>query len=743
MTAADKYGYTYLDADIGLGQVASRFGTTARDVWIATASEPGKAHNLSFGDFIEGLNVGDSLLIPYAGDPWQWRMVTPKVGSLAEFCAQKPEPARAGGPALTPAAVWYHIRNEATRGAILKRLPSLDARRALDTDPGSANLTADDRLFVPFPERDKAPAIRAAPAKGGAPSAVVESTPEWVSSLVAIDKEVSRLIGLIRTASRPCLALQKQGQLVCHLFATLDRLVALMIEREPIERSSTRPATDAQLKALQNTFASLIVHASDLLYVDPAGKLQTPEAAQWQSLSEALSKIVNGDRLKDLSLKAAKAPREKVAGMRVTELADRIHERGLRTLAESPLADTARKAIEEAYALLPGGSATGSQNLTTVVGAYVAAKTTAVGNTPGPSSLSVAVVELYQRWKMPQLAGPIEAYARAVQAAKAAGATQSAQAAAALKDATALKDVALQAQDKMAKAAGLTAAETEQLAGFLNLGTKSGCEQAAALIASKTQASGPWSGLIGYMNIIALYLAVTSARSSTDPLSCADVLNIVGASAGSASAAMAIVISLRPDGALGKAFSAAGPFVGGLATFTGIITGAITAYTDPTVLGTASGVTQLVGGVASLGGFLLGVPGLQLLGTSLLVVSVGLAVWPVLKAMTAPGAKKVILAQLQSLRESKDDKGDDRPITVFWKQITAKFPYLASDLAALESALNADDHGGLFVLHKSPEMMERLKALGFSLEDATEMVDKMPLPVSPLLPLFPTHGQAF
>ncbi|MCA9647154.1 MAG: hypothetical protein KC492_40980, partial [Myxococcales bacterium] len=354
MTTARQYGYTYQEADISLGHVAARFHTTVKTIWVSTASRDGKFRNVSEAEFLTTVQTGDRIFVPYEGDAWEWRSIAPKATTLKELCSKKPEPARVGGPSLTSELLWFHIVNEAFRGRCLARVSGLDAKRNLDQDPGSVTIQPSDTLFVPYPMRNKAPRVSAAP-NGKGKSAVVVSAPEWISDLRAFDQKVNDLAAQISANSAQCDKLQRDGQAVCYRLAALARLVSFQISR----------ANDKQkgrLQALQAALAKLQSASADLLFANPAEKLQVPQDATRKNLGEKLLLVLHDDKLKALVEKVRKNPQERVHGDSVSLIADRLFERGYRAAGWTQLAEKAKRDTDAAFALLTssGGAAVDS-----------------------------------------------------------------------------------------------------------------------------------------------------------------------------------------------------------------------------------------------------------------------------------------------------------------------------------------------------------------------------------------------
>jgi hypothetical protein len=201
MTDKGPFGYiNQLSDNCDLEVVAKRSGCdqTLKQIWLTNVGS-GPLKNLNIDEFLQTVRPGSKLLIYYNGDPWLWNLATLKTRTtIKELCDRKPEPARVGGPPLTPEFLWFHISNNVFRDIILKRYPGEDAQRRLEQDPGSIPLQPSDELLVPYPIRNRAPAVKVTRSTEATPAVTVETTPEWITKLRALDKRVVSLTDRLR-----------------------------------------------------------------------------------------------------------------------------------------------------------------------------------------------------------------------------------------------------------------------------------------------------------------------------------------------------------------------------------------------------------------------------------------------------------------------------------------------------------------------------------------------------------------
>lgn len=507
--------------------------------------------------------------------------------------------------------------------------------------------------------------------------------------------------------------------------ASLHRLITLEVDQAPAANKGSLASLERQIAALQK-------RATELLFANPAGSVHLAEDGFRAKKALELDKILSSPRFKSVMEQAARLPQHRIENQRMDLYAAGILERGTRALAKSPRAASAKQALDEAYALLPTASGSGTAgDAANALGAFLSANLAAVGNLPGPASLSVAVIELHTTFKLPDVAGPIAAYADALGATKSIGG----QAArlppgtpewhAKLNDLRAaynrnqvFKDFALDARNKFVKAVGLAEDEVSQLDHALQLGTKDALRDVASMIAGKVHSSTGWHAFTTVLNFLALGAAFVGAGTSQDPFSASNVLNVLGGTASLAVGVMQIAANLAPNGVWGKALGAVGPYFGTVGTVTGILTGTITALTDDDTTSALLAGVQMVGGVFSLAGFLMAVPGLQLAGTAVIIASASYSAWKAIEALGGPGVKHIILAQLRTLQAMP-----------LWQLAASKqnYPELGVQMEAIESALVGQDYAGLYPLNDTPGNRAKLKLLGFGSDDIVRISKLTPV----------------
>lgn len=706
MTAASNYAYEYLDADIGLGQVATRFHTSVRDIYNATAGAPNsRFHGLSEQEFLRSLRVGDILTIPFPGDPWEWRAAPPGSKTLADMCKQKPDPARAGGPQCTPEMLWFHIGNQAARRSILGRLHALDDQRRLDQGPSGAQILPNDRILVPHSVRERAPVVRATPAKGNAPSAIVATTPEWIARLRAHAARIGDLADALMKASELSKKLREEGLAACCHLAALHRLLALQIKHAP-------PSNSGALLALQRELASLQTSATNLCYPNPANKLATPDDARSAALAKQLASVLNEKQLVDDLTLAARRPHERVLGTTARALADGIQARAYLALAHSDRAGEANKQAEDALKVFngeAGGASSALADYVGIVGNLIALPAAAVGNLAGPASLAVALAEIRIKNRLPEILGQYLEYKQSISVGNSLYSLSFRNPS----DASvfvewsqvenAARTEATLAREVILRGIKLSSQEVAELDKVLISGNPTEIRKIASDLAGKYQATAGWHAFMGILSAASLLLTI----SNNDGDALIKACNIVGGGITTGLGALQTIASLRPSGALGRALEAVGPHFGTFATVTGVMAGAISALTTPVqdVAGVLSGALQMVGGALSVAGFLLAVPGLQTAGSAVLIVSTAVGLWGQIDIST-PGPAKVMLAQLKAFRE--------RPLVA---SMMVKYPYLDKDISRVEDLIKANDHAGLYVMPAFPSTVSFLKTTGFKDED--------------------------
>lgn len=742
MADKGRLSYALQKSDTSLAEVAQRYETTVTEIWKATVIEPGRLRNLSKEEFFEKMRAGDTLYVPYAGDPWEWRVVTLKTRTLKEYCDKKPDPARTGAPRLTPQLLWFYLVNAGVRDVILRRQPDVEAQRKLDQDPGSVPLQPDDQFFVPYPIPNRAPAVKATRSTDASPGVTVETAPEWITALRALDKQVSSLVEQLTQLTEKCEALAMQGRTAVLHVTRLTQMVTLAAGAE---RFIFAPS--ASLNGLQQAMGKLTAEASDLLFANPAEKVWLSEDATRRALAKKLNKIMHGDDLSRCTLLAALSPKERVGGESVVQISDRIFARATEALAMSYEAPEALRDIDAGYhAFMRSRSvdpASGENGDTgSVITAYISAANGAIGNLPGPSSLGVALVLLWTRRKIPEFAKEGAEYVKKAKELTDksfdshsifyGGKETTAELEAAAQNAQKLADAGTRGRQQLIDYGKLDAEELVILeAALANADDKVALKRAAEMIAGKTHSSTKWHGAMAALNFIALGLAIQHVIASKGSLSAADVLNVGGGISGSVAGGLQFLVSVYKLPANSKVLIWA-KGVGAFGLVVSIVNGYITVRdtSQSTIVRTGGGM-QVAGGLMSLIGLsqtvpqlelaclVAATPGLQFFGAALLIASTAVSAWPMLKELSVPQTKKVLLAQLYGLSHMQ-----------VWQQMVVAQPYLDVCLQNVLTRVNAPDDGGLVDFDCTAQNAAALRVLGFQENDILSMTSHLALPDS-------------
>ncbi len=718
--------YTLQDADISPSFLAERFRTTVREIWIATASEAGKYKNVSQEEFFKNLRVGDVLMIPYAELAWEssveWQTTTPGPVTLAEVCKKTAKLTGVGGPEVTPALLWFHIRNEFFRGAVFKRQPNEDARRALDKDPSQVKLTGEDQLLVPKPKPIVASPISAKRSQSKDASATIESAPEWVSRLRAYASQVGVLSDKLANANKICNKLQEEGMSACYLVSSLHRLLALQLKH-------ASPSNTAKLQELQKKFAELHAEVIGLFFANPAEKLNMPEDAARKRLAEELRDLLRSSDLEKYTTLAAKATKERVGGAPVRAISDGLFARGYAEIARSHYAGDAFKDAEDTLSRLAGRAPSAAS--TTPISKYVELTAglngiacASVGNLPSPASFAVAFVEVDAVRILPDLLRDAWGASNTIDEKALLAPNADEFTRWRIKTQAQFIQRAKDIRSTLAKQYNLTPDEVRELERVIDQGTREErralASSMAAKLASNTHASASWHGLMTVLGLLSLI----SAIMSDDKDAVRKALNILGGGIGFGLGALQLIASLSQSEALGKCLASVGPYFGVATQVVGIMTGAITALTAPiedkVVIVSATG--QMVGSFAAVAGFTMAVPGLQLFGAGVLIASTAVGLWPTIKELSGPGTKRVFLAQLESLRA----------LPIFTKMCGVR-PYLNGLVDDIVKLVKKDDDGGLFEMNRTDGVLSFLKRSGFCDQD----IDWIAPPPTPYVKAMP------
>jgi hypothetical protein len=742
MTAPGVLSYTILDVDmddarargegqsvnsIVLEQLARRFNVSTggdsswRSIWIANSTD-GKFKNSTVEWFRENLEEGDSILIPYAGDEWEWRNITVKASSLGELCDQdkkKRDPLRIGAPVLTPELLYFHIANEAYRRFYATRVDH-GARRNLDLMPGSLRFEKGDELFLPYPIRRQGAIVSATPSNGTTPSATAALAPPWVIQFHDLLKRIDAKAAALAPLNQLCLSYDHEGSQAWAHIAVLHKLVNL-------QQRDAREFQQISLAKLADLFVTLDDRTRDILYVHGADNVAPDAYNRRMTLANELKALMSMERpstcdgelsRQDLEANLSKFPRERINhDQLLIEMKDKILARAFLAIEASPLAayaeETADKVIAElaiAKALeaakeqtKEGGSASG--------GAVASIVSTSVGNLPGPSSLAVAFVY-------------IRSFRLVTEAAKAAGdptktATLGAAffnalaAATTVETAETVKKAALSSDPAVVAKAASSIAEIE--------GKKKVISEA---VSANFMVGKGWNLGIALVNLYALYNTIVTY----DPNTPRKAVNILGGVVMGGLSVIQLLSSFAPEGAFATLLKVAGTKCSVVAILVSMVSGVVTCVTEDGNTRTA-GEFQVASGALSLGGFgllALGFTPWGLLfvvaGGLAMVASVGYSNADAIKRHWGPGPVVVLREQL----------GIFLGFSVV-QRAESKNAVLKPVVDAILALIKADDASGLHDFDDSQStIVDELRALPFARSDVDLMMCTVNLQPDPM-----------
>lgn len=685
MTNRTSKQYTYEDWDGSLEAVCARFKTNVATVRDLTADVSGESYqSLSEADFSKLMHKGFELTIPYAGDDWEWRAITLKTATLGDFCKQDADNPgdRAGGPPLDPKLLYLHIMNAWARSDLMRNQND-NTKKQMDEDPTSLEIPKGYQLLIPYPIRVAAPKVGVTPSAGGKPSGSLAMVPDWASQLEGWQAKINKLAHGVNFHAGQWDSNFKDGYAAVQQLAAMQVLVSLQVSQ------STHAANTALLKTLESTFASFYTQAQKLLSPPSWDDLKPAWFPVFQAESKQLKEELESDLAKKVADAVTKNPQEKIGGNTALAMAWAAVGLGYAALLRSTEVDSATQIVDAAIqgnteSVL--GKILGTmKDVITKVGLTAPFITNSVGNIPGPSSIWVALLihrtaGKFSDWMTTR--APDDVLAQLKQFVQF----------------TAEEEAALKA---------MSPEKIREVAA--SIGKKIGAEKHA-----NTQAGVRMTGVITLLNMACLAAAMLADPGATPATLTLWTMNVSGGTMQTASGMIQFFGKLSSAGELSASLGTLAKGLGVGACAIMIVSGVLIVITENDRATQLSGALQAVGGAVTLAGFFMAVPGLQVAGGVLVVASAGVALYVSMRDANIPGAKKVLLAQLDYFAK--------RPIVglAFARQSSFKAAY-----DGVVKMINADDHGGLYAFRQSPDVEKVLADSGFAHDDilAMEYVD--------------------
>ncbi|APR81178.1 Hypothetical protein A7982_06525 [Minicystis rosea] len=293
--------YVYSSWDRDLDSVAKRFRTTPELIRIASVRLNPEWRDLKTPVFAALLEDGQLINVPLPLEErgWHWFPYVPSsTETLEGICKKKnADKARAGMAPLSPQYVWLHVLNWQFREDHLRRnRPHMDD---LDKDPSATSATPKSpTLWIPYPDTvqlgvvavgtyDVVPKAAAAPPKQA--TVVVEH--DWLYLLDKKLEDIGFYAERLAAANAFCEKVRMEYAAEAARLAPLRFLLGTMTEMNRSRNDVT--ALIAELDKLQGV-------TDTLMGINPAGIYRMPEDETRRSHSERLRDLLRSAELKSL-----------------------------------------------------------------------------------------------------------------------------------------------------------------------------------------------------------------------------------------------------------------------------------------------------------------------------------------------------------------------------------------------------------------------------------------------------------
>ncbi len=678
MTSPEQNYIRYLDID-SQGSIADRFGVNWDGVYSCSLQYGpyGGKRSDEFESFLRGAQYKKPpppIWIPLQPDPWIWesRPAHEKT-TLAAFCKKliKTERAKlAGGPSITAAFLYFHIRNFTVRERLLDAVSKedVDARRKADADPASMALEPDDYFMVPFPNRQRGSALSAAPNA----STPVEADATWVVTLTKAHHRIigdSKLPGTAKELERlnmRCDELADQWRAVAYRLGSLQHFLCLL-------EKHTSPSSPTDLAEARRVMTSLHEYVANLS-VNPAPELEPKKDKDRWRVAGKLKKQLNSKKLKQAIILAIQHPSKLIGDKYACHYAAEIYVTGILALQRSPLSDKAIPKIEAALAYV--GTAT-EQNGTMVPppdADITLAKLLSLVNTPKKwysqiNSLARQCLYQHSLWQLTKAAkAPQQAGEMAEQLLK--------------KYLKTFADLSEEEKDEIRHAIRYTEKREE----VAKLASKNG-----DLTATKFWKAG--TSILGIISLVCLYEADEKDRVKR-------YCDLTSSTISTAMGTLQTLTEFSEAGKFGLQLAKVAPGFNIVTSLIGLFSSTITALTTSDAQQRVETMVQMLGSTGGLAGLMLACPALDLAGLAILA---GLEIYKARKD-SGLATKRLFMAQIDDLNA---------------RTKKALFPYDGivgvREMIKLhvEGVIKAATDGAFATFPYNAAVAEELKAIGF------------------------------